>query len=137
MRVSSGPKRFELVVQEDYLVLIHPRQPHCLLLPRALAENDPTLGITVEDANDFPELHGRRMPFDAIFGVYWLLRGPYLALVTESKVVARGIGDKEIRQATKVELMLIPTQGIPFLTPAQEEDEQRYAIYSTTKLNLY
>jgi hypothetical protein len=122
--------QYELRVQEDYLIVLHARSPRCLLFPRhQTSEGDDfqaRLGLSVEDSNDFPHLYGRRMPFDAIFGIYWLLKGPYLALVTESNVIGRGVDGKEIRQVTKIELMLIPTQNIPLLTLEQEEDERRY-----------
>ncbi|TMW61951.1 hypothetical protein Poli38472_009444 [Pythium oligandrum] len=119
-------KGLELVIQDEYLIVLHPQQSQCLLLPRVQAASDASLGLMVEDAADFQHLHGRRMGFDAIYGVFTLLRGPYLALVTQSKVVARGVDNKEIRLVQKLELMLIPTQQLPTLTPAQEEDEAKY-----------
>jgi hypothetical protein len=125
---AASGSRFELVVQQEYLIILHPRLPHCLLLPRAQTAKDLAssfLGITVEEINDFPHLHGRRMVFDAIFGIFWLLKGPYLALVTESKSVGRGVDDKAIRQVFKIELMLIPTENSPLLTREQEEDEEK------------
>ncbi|GLD99718.1 hypothetical protein PINS_up008446 [Pythium insidiosum] len=123
---AADRRACELVIQDEFLIVLHPQQPQCLLVPRAAAADAASLGLSVEDAADFRHLHGRRMRFDALYGVFWLLRGPYLALVTQSKVVARGVDDKEIRLVQKLELMLIPTQQLPLLTPAQEEDEARY-----------
>lgn len=119
-------KHYELIVQDEFLVVLHPQHPLCLLLPRGVAPGDATLDASVEHVGEFQHLHGRRMGFDAIYGVFWLLRGPYLAMVTQSKVVARGVDDKEIRLVQKLELLLIPTQNMPALSPAQEQDERRY-----------
>ncbi|RLN93599.1 hypothetical protein BBJ28_00019577, partial [Nothophytophthora sp. Chile5] len=118
-------RHYELVVQDDYLLVLHPQYPLCLLLPRA-SGSDATLGLSVEHVADVQHLHGRRMAFDAIYGVFWLLRGPYLAVVTQSKLAARGVDDTEIRVVQTLELMLIPTQNLPVLTPEQEQDEQTY-----------
>lgn len=118
---------FELIIQDEYLIVRHADLPQLLLLPRGAVHNDDaSLGVSVESVADFQHLHGRRMGFDAIYGVFWLLRGPYLAVVTQSKSVAKGVDGKDIRLVQKLELMLIPTQHLPVLTPAQEEDEAKY-----------
>lgn len=131
---GTSRKQYELIIQDEYLVVLHPQHPLCLLLPRAVAPNDASLDVSVEHVAEFQHLHGRRMTFDAIYGIFWLLRGPYLAMVTQSKVAARGVDDKEIRLVQKLELMLIPTQNLPHLTPAQEEDEQRYLDMITSRI---
>lgn len=136
MAATSGParKQYELIVQDEHLVVLHPQHPLCLLVPRGVSPSDSTLDVSVEHVAEFQHLHGRRMAFDAIYGVFWLLRGPYLAMVTQSKVVARGVDDKEIRLVQKLELLLIPTQNMPLLTPAQEEDERRYLDMLTSDI---
>ncbi|EGZ07222.1 hypothetical protein PHYSODRAFT_565275 [Phytophthora sojae] len=130
---ADKKKHYELVVQDDFLVVLHPSQPLSLQIPRSAA-GDASLGLSVEHVEDFQHVHGRRMAFDAIYGVFWLLRGPYLAVVTQSKLAARGVGDAEIRLVQKLELLLIPTQNLPTLTPQQEQDEQTYIDMITTDI---
>lgn len=126
---------FELIIQDEYLIVRHADLSHLLLLPRGAAHNaDASLGVAVESVANFQHLHGRRMGFDAIYGVFWLLRGPYLAVVTQSKSVAKGVDGKDIRLVQKLELMLIPTQNLPVLTPAQEEDEAKYLAMLTSDI---
>ncbi|GMF20550.1 unnamed protein product [Phytophthora lilii] len=125
MPPADKKKHYELVVQDDFLVVLHPAHPLSLQIPRAGA-GDASLGLSVEHVEDAQHVHGRRMAFDAIYGVFWLLRGPYLALVTQSKLAARGVGDAEIRAVHTLELLLIPTQNLPTLTPQQEQDERTY-----------
>lgn len=125
MPPADKKKHYELVVQDDFLVVLHPVHPLSLQIPR-LSSTDASLGLSVEHVEDNQHVHGRRMAFDAIYGVFWLLRGPYLAVVTQSKVVARGVKDAEIRLVQKLELLLIPTQNLPILTPQQEQDERMY-----------
>lgn len=131
---SKSRKDFELVIQDDYLLVLHPTQPLCLSLPRAVPANPGALDLTVEQTTEFQHLHGRKMGFDAIYGIFWLLRGPYLALVTQSKLVAKGVDGKEIRLVQKLELMLIPTQNLPMLSAVQEEDERKYLDMLTTDI---
>ncbi|KAE9037472.1 hypothetical protein PR003_g9376 [Phytophthora rubi] len=131
---ADKKKHYELVVQDDFLVVLHPSHPLSLQIPRS-ASGDASLGLSVEHVKDFQHVHGRRMAFDAIYGVFWLLRGPYLAVVTQSKLAARGVGDAEIRLVQKLELLLIPTQNLPTLTPQQEQDEQRYLDMITTDVD--
>ncbi|CEG46441.1 phosphatidylinositide phosphatase sac1 [Plasmopara halstedii] len=125
MPIAEKKKQYELVVQDDVLVLLHPIHPLKLQISRT-SSVDSSLGLNVEHLKTFQHVHGRRMVFDAIYGVYWLLRGPYLAVVTQSKVVARGVNDVEIRVVQKLELLLIPTQDLPILTSQQEMDECTY-----------
>lgn len=133
---ARRPTAFELIIQDEYLIVRRADLPEqLLLLPRGAAHvNDATLGVSVESVADFQHLHGRRMGFDAIYGVFTLLRGPYLAVVTQSKSVAKGVDNKDIRLVQKLELMLIPTQHLPVLTPAQEEDEDKYLAMLTTDI---
>lgn len=126
-------RSYELVVQDDFLVVLHPLHPLSLQIPRA-SSTDASLGLTVEHVEDAPPPHGRRMAFDAIYGVFWLLRGPYLAVVTQSKLAAKGVGDAEIRCVQKLELLLIPTQNLPTLTPQQEQDERQYIDMITSDI---
>ncbi|TYZ58368.1 hypothetical protein PybrP1_004962 [[Pythium] brassicae (nom. inval.)] len=124
MAMSATRRPFELIIQDEYLIVRRAElTQQLLLLPRTNATNDASLGASEESAASFPHVHGRRMSFDAIYGVFWLLRGPYLALVTESRSAAKGVGGSDIRLVQQLELMLIPTQNLPVLTPAQEEDE--------------
>ncbi|KAL4146778.1 hypothetical protein PRNP1_010535 [Phytophthora ramorum] len=118
-------KQYELVVQDDFLVVLHPVHPLSLQIARS-SGSDASLGLAVEHVADSQHVHGRRMAFDAIYGVFWLLRGPYLAVVTQSKVVAKGVDGHEIRAVHTLELLLIPTQNLPTLTPQQEQDERTY-----------
>ncbi|GMF34309.1 unnamed protein product [Phytophthora fragariaefolia] len=122
---ADRKKQYELVVQDDFLVVLHPAHPLSLQIPRS-GDGDASLGLSVEHVEDLKHVHGRRMAFDAIYGVFWLLRGPYLAVVTQSKLAARGVGDAEIRLVQRLELLLVPTQNLPVLTPQQEQDEQTY-----------
>ncbi|ETL35557.1 hypothetical protein L916_12328 [Phytophthora nicotianae] len=126
-------KHYELVVQDDFLVVLHPVHPLSLQIPRS-SSTDASLGLSVEHVEDFQHVHGRRMAFDAIYGVFWLLRGPYLAVVTQSKVAAKGVKDTEIRVVQKLELLLIPTQNLPILTPQQEQDERMYIDMITSDI---
>ncbi|CAI5741233.1 unnamed protein product [Hyaloperonospora brassicae] len=122
---NRSKNAYELVVQDDFLVVLHPLEPLSLHISRC-SPTDASLGLRVEHVKDFQHVHGRRMVFDAIYGVFWLLRGPYLAAVTQSKLVARGVEDAEIRVVQKLELLLIPTQHLPVLTPLQEQDERTF-----------
>jgi hypothetical protein len=133
MPPAERKKHYELVVQDDFLVVLHPAHPLSLQIPRSSA-TDASLGLSVEHVEDFQHVHGRRMAFDAIYGVFWLLRGPYLAVVTQSKLAARGVGDAEIRAVQRLELLLIPTQNLPTLTPQQEHDEQTYIDMITSNI---
>ncbi|CAH0478635.1 unnamed protein product [Peronospora belbahrii] len=133
MPSSDKKKHFELVVQDDFLVVLHPIHPLSLHIPRSLSTNA-SLGLSVEHVKDFQHVHGRRMAFDAIYGVFWLLHGPYLALVTQSKLIAKGVDDAEIRLVQQLELLLIPTQNLPVLTPQQEQDERTYINMITTDI---
>ncbi|KAI9917062.1 hypothetical protein PsorP6_018232 [Peronosclerospora sorghi] len=125
MPAVDKKKQYELVVQEDVLVIFHPLYPLSLHLPRT-SSTKASLEWSVEHVKEFQPAHGRRMGFDAIYGVYWLLRGPYLAVVTQSKLVAKGVDETEIRLVQKLELLLIPTQKLPTLTLQQEQDERTY-----------
>ena len=122
---NRAKNAYELVVQDDFLVVLHPLEPLSLHISRC-SPTDASLGLRVEHVKDFQHVHGRRMVFDAIYGVFWLLRGPYLAAVTQSKLVARGVEDAEIRVVQKLELLLIPTQHLPVLTLLQEQDERTF-----------
>ncbi|KAF4317462.1 hypothetical protein BBO99_00005341 [Phytophthora kernoviae] len=127
-------KHYELIVQDDFLVVQHPVHPLSLQIPRS-SSSDASLGLSVDHVDDsFRHSHGRRMAFDAIYGVFWLLRGPYLAVVTQSKLAARGVDDAEIRLVQKLELLLIPTQNLPTLTPQQEQDERKYIDMITQEI---
>ncbi|TDH72095.1 hypothetical protein CCR75_001255 [Bremia lactucae] len=125
MPIADKKKHYELVVQDDNLVLLHPLHPLRLHIPR-LVSCDASLDLSVEHDKDFQHVHGRRMAFDAIYGIFWLLRGPYLAVVTQSKLVCKGVKGTEIRVVQQLELLLIPTQDLPILSPQQEEDERTY-----------
>lgn len=136
MRRPAGGKAFELIIQDEYLIVMHQELPQLLLLPRTASNTSSSqaLDVSVENVADFQHLHGRRMGFDAIYGVFNLLRGPYLAVVTQSKSVAKGVDSQDIRLVQKLELMLIPTQHLPVLTPAQEEDENKYLAMLTNDI---
>ncbi|KAF1329386.1 Phosphatidylinositide phosphatase sac1-like protein, partial [Globisporangium splendens] len=134
MRRTAGGKAFELIIQDEYLIVMHQELPQLLLLPRLANNASSALDVSVENVADFQHLHGRRMGFDAIYGVFTLLRGPYLAVVTQSKSAAKGVDNKDIRLVQKLELMLIPTQHLPVLTPAQEEDEDKYLAMLTSDI---
>ncbi|RHY23249.1 hypothetical protein DYB36_002121 [Aphanomyces astaci] len=130
--LSSRPSstgRFELHVLSDltHLAISQKGNEQCLLLNRNAATTG--AGVVLEDVSELNHAQGRSLTFDAIFGIYTLLRGRYLALVTESRSVGkfkvRG-ADVEVRQVTAIEMVLLPTQQLPHLTPAQVEDEERY-----------
>ncbi|RHZ40489.1 hypothetical protein DYB26_010709 [Aphanomyces astaci] len=132
MSSSSRPSstgRFELHVLSDltHLAISQKGNEQCLLLNRNAATTG--AGVVLEDVSELNHAQGRSLTFDAIFGIYTLLRGRYLALVTESRSVGkfkvRG-ADVEVRQVTAIEMVLLPTQQLPHLTPAQVEDEERY-----------
>ena len=133
MPAADKKKLFELVVQDEFLVILHPVHPQSLQIPR-LSSTDASLGLTVKHVKSNQHVHGRRMAFDAIYGIFWLLRGPYLAVVTQSKLVVKGVDDAEIRLVQKLELLLIPTQNLPTLTPQQEQDERTYVDMITTDI---
>lgn len=133
MATPMTRRPFELIIQDEYLIVRRAdgAAQQMLLLPRTNATNDASLGASEASTASFPHVHGRRMGFDAIYGVFWLLRGPYLALVTQSRVAAKGVDGHDIRLVQQLELMLIPTQNLPMLTPAQEEDEAKYIAMLT------
>ncbi|CAH0493032.1 unnamed protein product [Peronospora farinosa] len=120
-------------LQDDFLVILHPVHPLSLQIPRS-SSTDTSLRLTIKHLKDNQHVHGRRMAFDAIYGIFWLLRGPYLAVVTQSKLVVKGVDDAEIRLVQKLELLLIPTQNLPTLTPQQEQDERTYIDMITTDI---
>ncbi|KAF0703822.1 Aste57867_7500 [Aphanomyces stellatus] len=128
--------RFELHVLSDlmHLAISQKGNTQCLLLNR-----NPTTGsgVVLEDVSELNHAHGRSLQFDAIFGIYTLLRGKYLALVTESrsagKFKVRG-ADVEVRQVMAIEMVLLPTQQLPHLTPTQLEDEERYMQMITSNV---
>ncbi|ETV76484.1 hypothetical protein H257_09500 [Aphanomyces astaci] len=138
MSSSSRPTstgRFELHVLSDltHLAISQKGNEQCLLLNRNAATTG--AGVVLEDVSELNHAQGRSLTFDAIFGIYTLLRGRYLALVTGSRSVGkfkvRG-ADVEVRQVTAIEMVLLPTQQLPHLTPAQVEDEERYMAMITT-----
>ncbi|ETW05418.1 hypothetical protein H310_03184 [Aphanomyces invadans] len=131
---STSTGRFELHVLSDltHLAISQKGNEQCLLVNRNAANT--TSGVVLEDVSELNHAHGRSLKFDAIFGIYTLLRGKYLALVTESRSVGkfkvRG-ADVDIRQVTGIEMVLLPTQQLPHLTPTQMEDEERYMAMIT------
>ncbi|CAI5739852.1 unnamed protein product [Peronospora destructor] len=133
MSPADNKKLFELVVQDDFLVVLHPEHPLSLQIPRS-SSTDTSLGLTIKHVKSNQHVHGRRMAFDAIYGIFWLLRGPYLAVVTQSKLEAKGVDNAEIRLVQRLELLFIPTQNLPTLTPQQEQDERTYIDMITTDI---
>ncbi|CAK4688253.1 unnamed protein product [Aphanomyces euteiches] len=136
-RLTKGSTgRFELHILSDltHLAISQKGNAQCLLLNRNSASGT---SIALEDVTELNHAHGRSLQFDAIFGIYTLLRGKYLALVTESRSVGkftvRG-SDVEVRQVTAIEMVLLPTQQLPHLTPSQLEDEERYIAMITTNV---
>nr|CCA14342.1 phosphatidylinositide phosphatase SAC1like protein putative [Albugo laibachii Nc14] len=140
--------RFRLLLQDDIIIIQRASFSECLAIPRSAIASvkgptstkgdpvRPTLNIAVEDLKTFSPLHGRILGFDAIYGIIWLLRGPYLALVSDSKVISNNEIHKEIRQVMKLELLLIATyQNEAPLTPEQERDESRYLEMLTTNID--
>ncbi|CCI47497.1 unnamed protein product [Albugo candida] len=140
--------RFRLLLQDDVIIIQRASFSECLAIPRAAISSvegssstadEPirsSLNIAVEDIKTFSPLHGRILGFDAIYGIFWLLRGPYLALVSESKVISNNEIHKEIRQVMKLELLLIAAyQNEAPLTPEKELDESRYLEMLTTNID--
>ena len=140
--------RFRLLLQDDIIIIQRASFSECLAIPRSAIASvkgptstkgdpvRPTLNIAVEDLKTFSPLHGRILGFDAIYGIIWLLRGPFLALVSDSKVISNNEIHKEIRQVMKLELLLIATyQNEAPLTPEQERDESRYLEMLTTNID--
>jgi phosphatidylinositol 4-phosphatase len=67
---------------------------------------------------------GQLIPIDAIFGIYHLLSGPYLALVTDSEV-AVSVAGLEFRRVTKAAIIPLIKSGVP-LSEERQADEDRY-----------
>ncbi|EQC26012.1 hypothetical protein SDRG_16159 [Saprolegnia diclina VS20] len=136
MTTTTG--RFELHVLSDqsHLAISQKNVDQCLLLERnATSPNF----LMLEEAADLKHTHGRSLPFDAIFGIYNLLKGRYLALVTKSKSVGKVHGlrddaDVDFRQVLAIELVLLPTHDVPLLSAAQLHDEERYVQMLTTNV---
>ncbi|OQR92881.1 phosphatidylinositide phosphatase SAC1-like protein [Achlya hypogyna] len=137
--MSSTTGRFELHVLSDqsHLAISQKHLDQCLLLERnATGPNF----LMLEDAADLKQTHGRSLAFDAIFGIYTLLKGRYLALVTKSKSVGKVRGlrtddsDVDFRQVLAIELVLLPTHEVPHLTAEQLHDEERYIAMLTTNV---
>ena len=62
---------------------------------------------------------------DAIFGIYSMLSGPFVALVLESERRVTGCGALDFRKATKIALVPLFATGRT-LTAQQQKDEDRY-----------
>lgn len=96
---------FTLYIFDDYFCITKEKEDNCLVLAR----NDLNkLEIGVERTQDVPLNAGRFLPFYAVFGVYTLLKGDYLAIITEAKAHARLNNDAEVYSVLNVELLLIP-----------------------------
>ncbi|OQR97037.1 phosphatidylinositide phosphatase SAC1 [Thraustotheca clavata] len=132
--------RFELHVLSDqsHVAISQKNVDQCLLLERNATTSN---FLMLEEAADLKHTHGRSLPFDAIFGIFTLLKGRYLALVTKSKSVGKIHGlrgnnpddpDVDFRQVLAIELVLLPTHEIPLLTREQLDDEERYIALLTT-----
>lgn len=95
-----------------------------LVLARAVPEAP--LGAYVDEKGKVLKevAGGQLIPIDAIFGIYHLLSGPYLALVTESEV-AVAVAGLEFRRITKAAIIPLIKSGAP-LSEERQADEDRY-----------
>lgn len=95
-----------------------------LVLARAVPEA-PLEAYVDEKGKVLKEVAGGQLiPIDAIFGIYHLLSGPYLALVTESEV-AVAVAGLEFRRITKAAIIPLIKSGAP-LSEERQADEDRY-----------
>lgn len=95
-----------------------------LVLARAVPEA-PLEAYVDEKGKVLKEVAGGQLiPIDAIFGIYHLLSGPYLALVTDSEV-AVAVAGLEFRRITKAAIIPLIKSGAP-LSEERQADEDRY-----------
>lgn len=95
-----------------------------LVLARAVPEA-PLEAYVDEKGKVLKEMAGGQLiPVDAIFGIYHLLSGPYLALVTDSEV-AVAVAGLEFRRVTKAAIIPLIKSGVP-LSEERQADEDRY-----------
>jgi hypothetical protein len=72
------------------------------------------------------EVTGKRVAIDAVYGIFQLLRGYYLAVITRSTRIATGPYNAPVYQVDDMDWFHVPAQEdasvIP-LTAAEEEEE--------------
>lgn len=120
---------FNLHIFDEHYVLSKTKDSSkCLILPRDLSLHH-EIKMYSTDMDSIPLARARYMPFVAVVGIYTLLKGPYLAIVTKSVCIANGPNrDGEIHAVTGVELLYIPNTTLYTLTPEQQVQEEEYIL---------
>lgn len=128
-QLTTPNRRFALHIFDEYICISKYGSSKCLVINRdftkSSSENDSEIHFEIEDAADIPFGTGRFMPFYAIFGVYWLLKGPYLAIVTQARTAATG-SQVVFQVVQQVDFIWIPANKLHNLSPQQIDDEERY-----------
>jgi hypothetical protein len=68
---------------------------------------------------------GQVVPIDAVYGIYDLLSGPFVAVVVESEARVVGCGSLDFRRATKIAVLPLFAAAARRLTKQQQLDEAR------------
>ena len=120
--MSSKP--FTLHLFEDRVALERTDSGAALVISRTVPES-PLEAYVDERGKVLKEIQGGQLiPVDAVFGIYHLLSGPYVALVTDSEVAVAASG-LEFRKVTKAAIIPLIKSGVP-LTEERQADEDRY-----------
>jgi hypothetical protein len=84
----ASNKPMNIHVFDDRVVVERTQDGSCLLIQRSLPEGPQLEAHVDEKGRMLKELKGgQTIPFDAIFGIYHLLSGPFMALILDSEVV--------------------------------------------------
>ncbi|KAH7476615.1 Phosphatidylinositol-3-phosphatase SAC1 [Phytophthora ramorum] len=103
-----------------------------------LTANASTSGVDIEQLAAQPSEDAATVPIHAVYGVYTLLSGPYLAVVTDSRVVGSGPNSEKIYCI--LELTLLPVSAaahqsfFKHASSREKQDEREYCRMLTTAL---
>lgn len=118
-------KPFTLHLFDDRVALERTDSGAALVISRSVPEA-PLEAYVDERGKVLKEVSGGQLiPVDALFGIYHLLSGPYMVLVTDSEVAVGLSGGMEFRKVTKAAIIPLIKSGVP-LSDEKQADEDRY-----------
>ncbi len=118
-------KPFTLHLFDDRVALERTDSGAALVISRSVPEA-PLEAYVDERGKVLKEVTGGQLiPVDAVFGIYHLLSGPYVALVTDSEVAVAAPNGLEFRKVTKAAIIPLIKSGVP-LSEERQADEDRY-----------
>jgi len=118
-------KPFNLHLFDDRIAIERTDSGAALIISRSVPEAPLEAYVDERGKVSRETAGGQLIPVDALFGIYHLLSGPYMVLVTDSEVtVALGDGI-EFRKVAKVAILPLIKNNVP-LTEEKQADEDRY-----------